>query len=143
MDVRVEAVVTRVEGTQAWVRVTGEEGGCGRCHEPGGCRTGMLNEVLGARCQEYAVLNGLAASAGSRVWVEVPDGLPLRAAGWAYGMPVLALLVGAAGGQLLGGELLSAAGAATGLLLAWWMIGRHGRQAAQAGWRPHLVEIIR
>lgn len=142
MDVRVEAVVTRVEGALAWVQAIREEGGCGRCHEPGGCRTGMLNDVLGARCQEYAVDNALAASVGARVWVEVPDGLPLRAAGWAYGLPLLGLLCGAALGQWLGGELSAAGGAGFGLLLAWGLVGRQGRMAAQTGWRPRLVGIV-
>lgn len=140
---RVEAVVTRVEGPLAWVKVTAEGEGCGRCHEPGGCRTGMLNEVLGGRCREYAVANELAAVTGARVAVEVPDGLPLRAAGWAYGLPLLALLGGAALGSLLtAGDLGSVVGAAGGLLLAWLVVGRHGRQAARSAWKPRLVEIL-
>lgn len=140
---RVEAVVTKVEGEQAWVRVSRPEGGCGRCQEPGGCRSDMLAEVLGPRCNEYALDNALHAQAGARVGVEVPDGLPLRAAAWAYGLPLAGLLLGAALGRLAAGsDAASALGSLLGLVLAWLVVGRHGRLAARAAWRPRLVEIL-
>lgn len=140
---RVEAVVMRVEGSLAWVKVSPDGAGCGRCHEPGGCRTEMLSDMLGARCREYAVDNGLHAGTGARVAIEVADGLPLRAAAWAYGLPLLALLVGAAVGRwLLATDVGSAVGAGLGMLLAWVAVGRHGRQAARGDWKPRLVEIL-
>lgn len=31
------ARILRIENGQAWVKLSGKQGGCGRCDEPGGC----------------------------------------------------------------------------------------------------------
>lgn len=66
------------------------------CSACGGC---------GGRCQLFATGSageleldgpGLILSAGETVEVELPHALLLRQAAWAYGLPLLGLLVGAA-----------------------------------------------
>lgn len=88
---RLEARVTRVVDARTFVSVTGKSG-CGRCEEPGGCRSDMLGEVFGSRCREYEVDNLAGARAGAVVAVDVPDGVPLRVALLVYGMPLAAML---------------------------------------------------
>ena len=48
-----EAIVARVEGDHAYVEVGGTGGGgCGRCHETGGCQSGGLGQLFNSalRC---------------------------------------------------------------------------------------------
>lgn len=94
-------MVRRVEGSDAIVEVTEQLGGCGRCDEPGGCRGGILARPLGGVCREYRVPNGIAAGVGETVGVQVADGAAGRVALIVYGLPVAALLIGAAIGPVL------------------------------------------
>lgn len=142
-SVRVEAMVTRTEGELAWVKVVQEGGGCGRCEEPGGCRSAMLGDALGVRCREYAVANTLQAVQGVRVAVDVPDGVPLRAAGWAYGFPLLGLLLGAAVARACGaGDASMALGAALGVCAAVGFARWRARKIDVNSMRPQLVAIL-
>ncbi len=94
-------------------------GGCGRCHEAGGCGSTLLNESLRPRrLNLYRLPNVIDAQPGESVVVEIPDGALLRAAGWSYLFPVLLILLGAELGKAAGGELASLVGAGLGLALA-------------------------
>lgn len=116
-----EGVVTRIEGARAYVKVI-RTGGCGRCHEVGGCGGVSQNE---SRNQEFLVANAFGASAGQRVRLEIPDGATLKAALLAYGLPLLALVFGAGAAFFVWQtDLAAALGAAGGLLFA--VLGVYG-----------------
>lgn len=139
---QVEGVVTRLDGVRAYVKVQ-RIGGCGRCHEAGGCQSGSLADPLSKRCQEYAVDNPRGALPGARVAVEVPDGATLMAALLGYGVPVVGLLLGAAIGQYLAASDLGAVvGGSLGLFLA--VVGIRGvrRSDAVRSAQPRIVDIL-
>ncbi|MFA9438516.1 SoxR reducing system RseC family protein [Uliginosibacterium sp. sgz301328] len=140
---QVEAVVTRIDARQAIVKVVKTDGGCGRCDEPGGCRSAMLGEVLGPRCGEYAVDNVLAAAPGARVTLEVPDSAPLRAAVLAYLVPLLLMLCGAAVGQwLTGSDAWAAVGAMVALALSLGILRRGRAHHSMQSFQPRMVRVL-
>lgn len=119
------AEVLRVQGGLAWVRVTGVQGGCGRCDEPGGCRSVNLTRVLGPHARAFSIPNSIDAQVGDRVRVVMNDGAPLRAALSSYGLATALLLLGAGLGGTLSGDSAAdawvAGGAGSGLLLAFML----------------------
>lgn len=109
-----EAVVVRVEGDWAVVRLAQTLSSCGRCDQPGGCGKSAL---IGGGERLVPVPNDVAAHVGDAVVLSVPDGAVLRAAAWAYLMPAVLAIAGAAGGtQLAGDGYAAVAGAVAGLL---------------------------
>jgi sigma-E factor negative regulatory protein RseC len=98
-----EAVVTRIEGTDAMVEVGHRSTGCGRCHEPGGCGGGsnLFGQLFGTRTSIFRVRNSIGAQVGERVLVGVGDREILRTALVTYFLPIVLLVAGAFGGMAL------------------------------------------
>ncbi|MCK9258175.1 MAG: SoxR reducing system RseC family protein [Azoarcus sp.] len=94
------AEVVRVDGGKAWVRLSEKQGGCGRCDEPGGCRSMRITDTFGSPNQLYTLDDTLGLHPGERVRITIPDGAPLRAAMLSYGLAVVLMLIGAAAGGL-------------------------------------------
>ena len=117
------ARVLRVEGGQAWLKLSESTGGCGRCDEPGGCRSVQISHAFGLPKEEFVLPTGLDLKPGDSVLISIPEGAPLRAAFASYGLASLLLLLGAAVGNHLGGavraDLYALIGALLGLGLAW------------------------
>jgi sigma-E factor negative regulatory protein RseC len=113
-----EAVVVRVEGGQAFVEV-GRDGGCGRCHETGGCQNGILGQLFGSRPRLYRIANGIGAMPGDRVVVGIAEGATLRAAVLTYVLPLSGLLTGAvaASTMVADGDAPAVLGAIVGLAI--------------------------
>jgi len=128
------ARVTRVDGPSAWV-VSEAPSSCGACGGKG-CGSSVFNRVWHPDDAEYPVRNPIDARPGEAVVVGLPDGSLARAAAAAYVVPLLALLLGAALGRLVGGEHAgdvvgepaAILGGLTGLLLAglWLRFRRQG-----------------
>lgn len=118
-----DARVTRLDGDYAIVELTGRSGGgCGRCHEPGGCGgSAVIGQLFGPRRTSFRVPNVIGATPGEPVFVELGDGALLKVALMVYLLPVLLLVAGAFLGMALvpvSGDLAAAAGGAIGLALA-------------------------
>ncbi len=111
-----EAIVARVEGDQAYVEV-GEGAGCGRCHEAGGCQSGVLGQLFRFGPRHYRIANSIGAVPGDHVIVQVASGSTLRAAMLIYVLPMVCLLLGAVAGTAVGGDGDNDAAAAMGALL--------------------------
>lgn len=128
---RVEGVVSRVEDGMAVVDVAVQKG-CGRCDEPGGCGGGLA--VGGPACsRSYRLADDLGVRVGDEVVLTVPSGGILRAAGWAYGMPLVLGLAGAFVGAALGeGEGFAIGGGAAGLVLGFILLRRLSRARTAA-----------
>lgn len=134
----VRAIVRDIDGEMAWVEP--EQGGCGRCHEEGGCGGQNLTQVFCSSPKVYRVANAVGAVPGDRVLVAIADGGIRRSANLAYGLPLLAVLAGGVLGQLGGGDLGAIFGALAGLLgalgfLRWRTAGKSGLVARQ----PEIV----
>lgn len=117
-----QGIVDRVEGGHAWVRLTERAGGCGRCDEPGGCRSTGIAYALKAPNEVFAVPNFIDVRPGELVRLRMRDGAPLRGALLGYGLSVALLLIGAALGSVLADpgaqDLFTAAGGLAGLAVA-------------------------
>jgi len=138
------AVVVRVEAGRAWVEVGGPGAGCGRCHEAGGCQSGVMSQLFrrGPRC--IPVADGIGAVPGEHVVVQVADGALLSAAVAAYLLPVLGLVAGAAAGEAMApaaavadfsAAIGAAAGFAAAVLASVWFRNR----GSGAAMRPVLL----
>ncbi|MBI4755144.1 MAG: SoxR reducing system RseC family protein [Betaproteobacteria bacterium] len=113
--------MTRVEGGDAVVELVEHGGGCGRCHETGGCGGGLAGLVGGKR-RRLRLSNDIGVVAGDCVRLVVDDYAGLRVALVVYLLPV-ALLVGfAALATHLAGtaasDVTSLAGAGIGFTVA-------------------------
>lgn len=109
-----EAIVARLEGDHAYVEVGGA--GCGRCHETGGCQSGILGQLFRTRPRLFRLANSIGAVPGDPVVVRVAEGATLRAALLIYALPVAFLLLGAVAGTALGDAANNDAAAAIGAL---------------------------
>ncbi|AWI80896.1 Fis family transcriptional regulator [Parazoarcus communis] len=110
------AEVVRVDGGTAWVRLSEKQGGCGRCDEPGGCRSMRITDTFGSPNQVFTLDDPLGLHPGERVRITIPDGAPLRAALLSYGLAVLLMLGGAAAGSLFSDAGQADLGAGLGVL---------------------------
>ena len=116
----IRGVVRAVDGREAVVEV--EQGGCGRCHEKGGCGGQHLTQMLCAGKKTYRVDNFGGALVGDRVTVAIAAGAVRRSANLAYGMPLVAVIAGAALGMQAGGDPGAITGGAVGLISAWLVV---------------------
>lgn len=116
------ARVQRIERGLAWLKISDNGAGCGRCDEPGGCRSVQITNAFGLARDEFSLPYGEGTKVGDRVLITIPDGAALRAALASYGLGVVLLLCGAAAGSTLGdagaADLYGALGAVAGLALA-------------------------
>lgn len=113
-----EAIVSRIEECHAYVEIC-EDGGCGHCHEVGGCKSGILIQLFNDKPRQFRIINRIGARQGERVIVRIAEGATLRAALLTYLVPVLFLLLGGALGKTMmeGGDGATALGALGGFAL--------------------------
>lgn len=118
--IEARAQVLRVQGDQAWVRVSEQPGGCGRCDEPGGCRSVKISNVFRPARDEFRVPNSIGARPGDTVRICMNDGAPLRAALASYGLGAVLMVGGGAAAAMFGdgGDPAVLGGTLAGLLLA-------------------------
>lgn len=140
MDVRGTVIRSSAQGP--WVRIEDQAGGCGRCDEPGGCRSIQLTQAFGGPSREFLLPSGVPVQVGDRVLVKVADGVPGAAALLAYGLPLLGLFAGALGGMGLAPfaepDANVLVGGGLGLALGW----RIGRGLSRRRvWQPE-VEVL-
>lgn len=134
----IRARVVALEGAMAEVEVA--QGGCGRCHETGGCGGQQLTQIFCSGPRYYRVANPLGAQVGEQVTLGVPDGALGRSANLAYGLPVAALIVGAIIGAALAGDPGAMLGAAGGLVAAFvFVIYRSRRSTVAAAENPVII----
>ena len=134
----IRAVVRALDGKEAVVEVEG--GGCGRCHEKGGCGGQHLTQMFCNGPKTYRVDNPLQAAVGDRVTVAISSGSVRRTANLAYGAPLLLSILGAVAGTWLADDLGGMLGALAGLLTAFAYI--HFRTRGGLGnvsGRPYIV----
>lgn len=135
----IRAVVRAIHGNEAEVEV--ESGGCGRCHEKGGCGGQNLTQMFCSGPRTYRVDNPASAAVGDRVTVAIAAGAVRRSANLAYGLPLAALIAGAAAGHQLAGDAGAMAGAAMGIIVAW-AAARRILAGNSHAFRPHIISRI-
>ncbi len=134
----IRAVVRAVDGSLAEVEV--ESGGCGRCHEEGGCGGQQLTQMFCSGPKTYKVDNALGASIGDRVTVAIAAGSVRRTANLAYGVPLTAVIIGAALGSSMAGDSGAMLGAALGLVLSLFYVRFRSLDASgNVAGRPYII----
>ncbi len=123
----IRAVVRAVDADGVHVEVA--QGGCGRCHEKGGCGGQHLTQAFCSGPRRYYVANDIGVQVGDQVTVEVAAGSLRRGANLAYGMPLLGLIGGALTGKALAGDAGAIIGGGLGLVLAYWLLARKSRNS--------------
>lgn len=118
----VRAVVRELHPGYALVEV--EQGGCGRCHEKGGCGGQNLTQMLCAGPRTYRVANDIGAAVGDRVTVAIAAGSVRQSANLGYVLPLTATIAGALLGMQLGDDPGAMLGGAAGLLVSFLYIRR-------------------
>jgi sigma-E factor negative regulatory protein RseC len=118
--IEARALVLSAAAGRARVRVLDREEGCGRCDQPGGCRSVKLAYAIRPARSEFDVPDEIGVAPGDEVVLRMPDGAALRGALAGYGLGAALLLLGALAGLAAGGgDAAAVAGAACGLLLAF------------------------
>jgi len=121
--IEARAVVIGVAEGLARVRVIDRQEGCGRCDEPGGCRSVKLAYAVRPPVSEFSLPDTLGVKVGEEVSLLMRDGASLRGAMTSYGLGAVLMILGAAGGQTLASpasaDAWAVAGAACGLVLAY------------------------
>lgn len=136
--ITIRGVVRALDGNDALVEV--EQGGCGRCHEEGGCGGQQLTQMFCNGPKSYRAENTFGARVGDRVLVATAPGSVRRTANLAYGMPLLGALGGAFVGMAFAGDTGAMLGALAGLVFAFAYIRRRSRRkAGTTEDRPHIV----
>lgn len=132
----VRGIVRNVDGSEALVEV--EQGGCGRCHEEGGCGGQPLTRMFCSGPSVYRVDNAIGAEIGDRVDIAVKPGDLRRSANRAYLVPLAAGIGGGTFGMAIGGEPLSIAGFMLGIAAAFLALRRQAG-AGNTSSRPYIV----
>lgn len=140
--IEARAVVVAVADGAARLRVVDRQEGCGRCDEPGGCRSVKLAYAIRPPVSEFSLPDTLGVKVGEEVGLRMQDGGSLRSALSSYGLAAVLLIVGAACGQwLAGGDAAALGGALVGLLAAFVI---HRVLHRSRRWRSALqVEMVR
>lgn len=134
----IRAVVRAVEGDQAFVDVA--QGGCGRCHEQGGCGGQQLTQMFCGGQKSYRVRNEMGARVGDTVTVAIAAGAVRHGANLAYGLPVIGLVLGAVVGMELDGDLGAIFGAMFGLGVTWTCVRFTLRaQGGNSVFHPYII----
>lgn len=120
--IEARATVVRVEPGRVWVRVDDRQDGCGRCDEPGGCRSVKLAYSLKPPTEVFSLADNSGLQQGEAVLIRMKDGAPLLGALGSYGLGACLLVAGAALGHALAAQgredLFALIGGSLGVLLA-------------------------
>ncbi len=138
----IKAVVRSLSGSQAFVEVEG--GGCGRCHEEGGCGGQQLTQMF-CGPKTWQVANSIDAQVGDRVLICIEEGALRQTANLMYVLPLLCLILGALLGHHFFGELQAIVGALLGGGLAFCWVSRRIADIAASGKkisRPYIVSRL-
>ncbi|QID17767.1 SoxR reducing system RseC family protein [Nitrogeniibacter mangrovi] len=132
-------VIERVVDGAVWVRLSEQQGGCGRCHEPGGCGGARIAHALGKPNDVFQIVSDGHWRVGQAVRLVADDGAALTAGLASYGVPTLAAIAGAAVGTTLGGHAGAVVGLVGGLVAAALLVRR---LASERGWQRRLSVTI-
>ncbi|WP_157670402.1 SoxR reducing system RseC family protein [Chitinibacter sp. GC72] len=92
--IETQAQVIRTEGAHAWIRIR-PHSPCGNCDPETGCKSVAITRMFGQAQDSYRVSNPIAAQNNDLVMVAIAEDALLKTALWAYGLPMLLLLLGA------------------------------------------------
>jgi len=140
--VEAQGQVVKIEEDFAWVE-TEIKSGCNHCSAKSGCGTGVLSGVLGKRRPQLRVLNSLGVKLGEAVVVAVDESGIVTGSLLLYLLPLLLMIVFAAIGSALSGEVWAIILAALGLVSGFlWARVLTRSVAVSRKLRPVLVRRV-
>jgi sigma-E factor negative regulatory protein RseC len=132
-----QVVVTSMTKEGAWVEGI-QQSACGSCSAKAGCGQHAMSQ-LGKRVTLWLPLeNDEAFHIGQQVVVGLPEGAILRSTLVLYGIPLIALVIGAIIGHAAWGELGSIFTSVITMLLGF-QIARHWSFKNKQNWQPHFI----
>lgn len=136
--ITVRGVVRALDGSDALVTV--EQGGCGRCHEEGGCGGHQLTQMFCSGPKSYKAQNAVGAAIGDHVLVATAPGSIRQTANIAYVVPLLGAIGGALAGNMFRGDAGAVIGAIAGLFIAFGYVRYVAQKASgTAAVRPYII----
>ncbi|WP_293934703.1 SoxR reducing system RseC family protein [Iodobacter sp.] len=131
--IETEAQVIRVDGRHAWVKIKPHTP-CGQCDPKTGCKSVAVSRLFAQAQEGFRVQSPLSSKAGDLVTVAVAEQQLLKTAVWAYGVPLLLLIAGAALGQWLMPQspAYSVLGACIGFVVGFVLLKQQHQLAASA-----------
>lgn len=154
MAERIATVAQTLQGPEGLLLVRLEfesSGGCGRCHETGGCGGISLAQPLCSTPKSIVVSDPIGLSVGNQVRVSIPDGMLSQGITRTYVIPLLLFFIG----SLLGAAVLPALlpiqwqvtsdvgammGAGIGLIAAWVQLRWSQRRVPMVS--PRILERL-
>ena len=137
-ETTIRATVRTLDGDEALVEV--EQGGCGRCHEKGGCGGQQLTQMFCTGPKNYRVANPHGAKVGDQVTVAIAAGTVRRTANLAYGLPLTVTIAGAAIGTQINDDVGAIIGALLGLIGAiFYVRNRAKASGGNLATRPYII----
>ena len=154
MAERIATVAQTLQGPEGLMLVRLEfesSGGCGRCHETGGCGGVSLAQPLCSTPKSMVVSDPIGLSVGNQVRVSIPDAMLSRGITRAYVIPLLLFFMGSLVGATLLPDLLpkpwqvtsdvgAMLGAGIGLIAAWLQLRFSQRQTPMVS--PRILERL-
>lgn len=141
--------VVAIEKDWVWVD-THQTGSCQSCAAKAGCGQGLLSSFFsGKRHLIRVAINSIdePVQLYDQVEIAIPEHALLLGSFWLYLLPLLLLMTGAVAGNYLGnaqGDLYSILGAASGFLLALFMVrGYSYLHRVDSAYQPVLHRILR
>ncbi|WP_373975056.1 SoxR reducing system RseC family protein [Chitinibacter sp. SCUT-21] len=121
--IETQAQVVKAEGDYAWVKIRPHTP-CGSCDPEKGCKSVAITRMFGNAQESYRVSNPVHAQANDLVTIGVAERALLSTALWAYGLPMLLLLLGAMIGHFVTAksELATLSGAVIGFILGFFVL---------------------
>lgn len=140
--------VVAVEADSLWVE-TIRQSTCGSCAAKQGCGHGLLNRIADGRSGYVRVLRGEQpeqCEVDDQVRIGIPEQLILHGSMVVYMLPLLCMLLGAAGAvQFMPGhaDLAGVIGAALGLLGGFALVSWHARRHRHdSALQPTVVAVL-
>ncbi|AMC33982.1 SoxR reducing system RseC family protein [Janthinobacterium sp. B9-8] len=96
--IETQAQVVQLDGKHAWVKIKPHTP-CGQCDPETGCKAAAVSRLFAQAQEGFRVQSPLSSQVGDWVTVSVEEHMLLKSAVWAYGVPLLLLIAGAALGQ--------------------------------------------
>lgn len=132
-----QVVITAISNDGAWVEGI-QQSACGSCSAKAGCGQHAMRQ-LGRKVTLWLPLQEINEfSVGQQVVVGLPEGAILRSTLVLYGLPLIALVLGAIIGHYGAGEIGSIISSVFAMVLGF-QLARHWSHKNQQHWQPHFI----
>lgn len=136
-------MVTVVDGDFAWVACRAQVD-CARCARGEGCGGGVLGRWLGDRLHRVRVIHDGTAAVGDCVVIGIDERALAHVAALIYGVPLVAMLVGAIVGHAwFGTDVAAGIGLLLGLAAGFaWLSGFSRKIRRHRRFQPRIIRRV-